>query len=306
MAVWDYELSQLLGICKGHSHSRGEITAIEFLAPYPVMVTAGLDSKVCLWAVRPTPAKHCYVSIGQFYNVSFNYTDDTRFPVKTLLGLTGDKLKGLARGQCMKHSQINAETYRDYKTNQVLATKETQVRIDARGNYRGLTQISDMRLKLLNDHLTENEATGQTKVEEEFERMRQAYLPRMTHLDPDYDSTVDEEKMRIMLYLGDDFGILKQWDLTYFIENSFVEACRPVWETRGEQYFPGRTESVNVQGYADRMRNVAELTRKKSSVQVQDPEDMGLIIREVVAHESGIKKVNPHAFEGLITVGKDC
>ena len=33
---------------------------------------------------------------------------------------------------------------------------------------------------------------------------------------------------------------------------------------------------------------------------------MGLIIREVVAHESGIKKVNPHAFEGLITVGKDC
>ena len=57
VAVWDYELSQLLGICSGHSKSRGEICAIEFLQPYPVMVTAGLDSKIVIWAVRPAPQK---------------------------------------------------------------------------------------------------------------------------------------------------------------------------------------------------------------------------------------------------------
>jgi len=56
VGVWDYELSQLLALCQGHS-SRSEITAIEFLAPFPVMVTAGLDSKVCLWTVRPTPSQ---------------------------------------------------------------------------------------------------------------------------------------------------------------------------------------------------------------------------------------------------------
>ena len=117
VAVWDYELSQLLGICLGHSLSKGEITAIEFLEPYPVMVTAGLDGRVCLWTVRPVPAEHCYVNIGIFYNISFNYEDDTKCPVRTLRCLSGENLEGISRGQIMKHSQINADTYRDYKTN---------------------------------------------------------------------------------------------------------------------------------------------------------------------------------------------
>lgn len=55
VGVWDYELSQLLGVCKGHSKSTGLITAISFLEPYPVMATAGLDGRICLWAVRPAP-----------------------------------------------------------------------------------------------------------------------------------------------------------------------------------------------------------------------------------------------------------
>ena len=42
----------------------------------------------------------------------------------------------------------------------------------------------------------------------------------MEFLDPSYDETVDEEKLRVMLYLGDDAGILKLWDLTYIIEKA--------------------------------------------------------------------------------------
>ena len=38
----------------------------------------------------------------------------------------------------------------------------------------------------------------------------------------------------------------------------------------------------------------------------RDPEDSGLIIREVVAHELGVSKINLHAFDGLISIGKDC
>ena len=125
VAVWDYELSQLLGICQGHSRSKGgEITAIEFCDPYPVMVTAGLDSKICIWAVRPMPTEQCYVTIGVFYNVSFNYSDDSKQPVRSLLCHAGDDIEGISRGRPLKHSQIDAETYRDYKTNQVLAPRE--------------------------------------------------------------------------------------------------------------------------------------------------------------------------------------
>ena len=92
------------------------------------MVTAGMDSKVCLWAVRPTPIEQCYVTIGIFYNVSFNFMDDSKYPVRTFKCYSGESIKGYSRGRSVKHAQINAEIYRDFKTNQVLSTKEGQVK----------------------------------------------------------------------------------------------------------------------------------------------------------------------------------
>ena len=56
VAVWDYELSHLLGVCHGHKKG-SEISQIAFLSPYPVMVTSAADSNICLWSVRPTPSK---------------------------------------------------------------------------------------------------------------------------------------------------------------------------------------------------------------------------------------------------------
>ena len=41
-------------------------------------------------------------------------------------------------------------------------------------------------------------------------------------------------------------------------------------------------------------------------MRVKDPEDAGLIIREAVGHEKGIMKLNPHNFDGMISVGQDC
>ena len=60
VAVWDYELSHLLGVCLGHNRGT-EVTQIAFLAPYPVMVTSGADCRICLWSVRPIPSKECYI-----------------------------------------------------------------------------------------------------------------------------------------------------------------------------------------------------------------------------------------------------
>ncbi len=68
------------------------------------MVTAGADSKVCLWHVRPTVAEKCYTVISVYHNISFNYSDDIKFPVKSLICYTGESLSGISRGRCMKHS----------------------------------------------------------------------------------------------------------------------------------------------------------------------------------------------------------
>lgn len=140
---------------------------------------------------------------------------------------------------------------------------------------------------MLKDQLKANEE-GWNKIETAFEEMRLSYLPRMEHMDPEYDAKIEEEKLRVYMYLGDDFGILKQWDLTYLLEKSGLEPCQPFWKTRGDQYFPGRTEMVNVTGYASRLRNIAQSNMQTNFKRVVDPEDSGLIIRECVAHNKAI------------------
>ena len=42
----------------------------------------------------------------------------------------------------------------------------------------------------------------------------------MENMDPEYDAKIEEECLRVYLYLGDDFGILKLWDLTYLLEKA--------------------------------------------------------------------------------------
>ena len=76
--------------------------------------------------------------------------------------------------------------------------------------------MNDIRLKLLKEALNVNEE-GKTKIEAEFENMRCKYLERMINMDPEYDSQVEDEKQRVYMYLGDSFGIIKLWDLTYVL-----------------------------------------------------------------------------------------
>ena len=76
-----------------------------------------------------------------------------------------------------------------------------------------------MRLALLKQWLkVADEETGETHIEKKFEEMRLEYLPRMEYLDPEYDDKIEEEAPRVHLYLGDDFGILKLWDLSYMFQ----------------------------------------------------------------------------------------
>ena len=161
--------------------------------------------------------------------------------------------------------------------------------------------MQDVRLGLLKKALStvldsEGKDTGLTQIEAEFDGMRLTNGPHMENLDPEYDETIDQEKLRVYLYLGDEYGIIKQWDLTYVLQQSFVEPCRPVWQVRADAYNPNRSEQINVSGYAMRLRNSAlELMRNRRG-DPRDPEDSGLVIREVVAHDKGVSKLNQHHF----------
>jgi WD40 repeat protein len=73
IALYDFEMSKIEGFLLGHT---GDITAIEFLSPYPLVITASMDSYVCIWGVRPCPTKYMNVCIKRFQNISWNLAKD--------------------------------------------------------------------------------------------------------------------------------------------------------------------------------------------------------------------------------------
>ena len=60
ISIFDFEMSKLLGILHGHNQS---ITAMEFMFPYPLLVSAAMDGSVCLWGVRPIPIKYLNICL---------------------------------------------------------------------------------------------------------------------------------------------------------------------------------------------------------------------------------------------------
>ena len=121
-----------------------EITQIGFLAPYPVMVTASADCKVCLWGVRPVPSKYAYVCLYSFINTSFNYHKEVPYVCRSISVWNAENSKGISRGRAQKHQQINADIYRDFMASQVLSHQEQSIRTEVfKGKiiYRGQTQM---------------------------------------------------------------------------------------------------------------------------------------------------------------------
>ena len=86
---------------------------------------------------------------------------------------------------------------------------------------------------------------GRTRLETEFEKMRGPRSDKFTFLDPKYDEEIDNEKDRIYVYIGDDFGVMKLWDMTYLLESSICEPTKSWKEIRGKNYNPVRKENIN-------------------------------------------------------------
>lgn len=135
VAVWDYELSQLLAFCVGHSYE-SEITGIEFCAPYPIMITCATDGKICFWTVRPVPYQNSYICLASFDNYTFNGEQEDLSAIKCISVYKGE-MTGIEKGFHLFHYQLPASIYRDYITSQVLALQEDNIIKDKHGRYRG-------------------------------------------------------------------------------------------------------------------------------------------------------------------------
>ena len=50
ITLFDFEMSNNVGLLLGHT---GDITAMQFMSPYPMLMSASMDLTVCIWGVRP-------------------------------------------------------------------------------------------------------------------------------------------------------------------------------------------------------------------------------------------------------------
>ena len=60
IAVWDYESSQLQSYLFCH---KDQITSLHFLEPRALLLSTGLDARVCIWTVRPAYFKERYICL---------------------------------------------------------------------------------------------------------------------------------------------------------------------------------------------------------------------------------------------------
>mmetsp|Transcript_1193 Transcript_1193/g.1210 ORF Transcript_1193/g.1210 Transcript_1193/m.1210 type:complete len:205 (+) Transcript_1193:1526-2140(+) len=124
--VWDFEMSKLEGFCLGHS---ADITGIEFLSPYPIMVTSSIDCTVRLWGVRPCHIDYKYCCLYVFENYSWNSSVDQLTPVQRI-SVSLREMKGIKKHARMKHGAVDASAYGSFNMNLLFSRIQQKLKGD--------------------------------------------------------------------------------------------------------------------------------------------------------------------------------
>ena len=111
IAIYDFEMSKCEGLLITH---QGDITAIEFMDPYPLLISASMDASICIWGVRPCPEKHQYICIKRYKNISWKHEKDQP-SVVTRLMVWNVEGKGIKKYRRLKANTLPATSFRDFE-----------------------------------------------------------------------------------------------------------------------------------------------------------------------------------------------
>ena len=92
ITLYDFEMSKNVGILIGHKEN---ITALKFLPPYPMLISASLDQTVCIWGVRG--GQHSNTCLKVIRNSSWNFCKDMPCTVLSILANFMGKSKGIKK-----------------------------------------------------------------------------------------------------------------------------------------------------------------------------------------------------------------
>lgn len=245
IALYDFEMSKVEGLLVGHT---GDITAMEFLSPYPMLVTASMDCTVCIWAVRPCPTKYLNICIKRFQNVSWSHEKDAPCVVSRMLLWAEPKAEGIKKYRRQKTNQLPATAYRDFEQNFVFGFKDMPLIYDEEfpPKKNQLVQFSD-EYKL--GKVVEGDIYNELLKDEKSK----TFVTQVQSVGADYNERIHIEKERTFLYVGDEFGFLKIWDLTSFLETSGIQKCKKLTDMK-TAFNPRRQETVDCSAFTTQQR----------------------------------------------------
>ena len=120
------------------------------------------------------------------------------------------------------------------------------------------------------------------------------FVTQVQSVGEDYNEKLDIEKERTYLYVGDEHGYLKIWDLTAFLEQKSSEAngiqkCKKAIDNK-TAFNPRRQETVDCSLFTMHQRKSFALKPPVLPGAI-DPGMTGMLIRESKAHTDVITSV---------------
>lgn len=123
----------------------------------------------------------------------------------------------------------------------------------------------------------------------------------------EWNATVDEERERIMLYIGDELGYIKLLNITDMIMRTGIEKVAAYTESRAS-FNPRRQEIVDTTAFAKQYRRSAQQEGVNLPPAI-DPEMSQILIRESKAHADVVTSLARIEYDDcacLLSASKDC
>lgn len=296
--IYDFEMSKVEGLLRGH---QGDITAIEFLSPYPLLMSASADCSVCIWGVRPCPSKLQNICLKRFYNMSWEYNKDVKSTVSRILVWKDYETTGIKKYRRLKGQQLPIQVYRNFEQNFVFSQRPLQSIFE--------DEFSDIKEYYFNPfsekYKIDKVINGRIFNEMLNDQKEGLFVTQVDQLNEPYQEALNEEKDRFYAYIGDEHGYLKIWDLNYILDQLRplgIEKCKTMVRSN---FNPRRQELVDCGAFSKQLRR----QKPKELPVTVEAQLTGLIVREIKAHSdivTSISKIKYDDCEALITASRDC
>lgn len=237
VSVWDFEMGKLEATCPGHT---GEVLGIEFLDPYPIMVTAGNDAQVLFWAVRPYPGKMRYHCLMRVINASWSITKDIKCAVHSIAHVS-DETPGIVKYKRKKHiRQKKLESYSKFRNQTSLDFRYGSNSFKSKDERTSTLKLPPSSQISLSPRAESSDLSGKEEIESDYEWLE----------DPNIEVIEDMEnevvRVRNYLYLGDVKGYIKIWNIDYVAD---MHAANIVEKSERDKlsYNPRRRDEKNAE-----------------------------------------------------------